>query len=239
MRVMKHAALAGGLMLVFIAGGCRTGTPAVDEPPAAEFFDETPVDAQADGAPGVGLAALPREPGVEAPPAAVLEQTYGLQPGDRVRLDVFQEPDLSGEFEVAGAGTIHHPLLGKVDVLGLTLDGVETRVRERLAADYLVDPRLTVTLLRWAQRPVIVFGEVKSPGAYDIPAGNTLYLLQLVARAGGFTDIASIDRVRIVRATGEKEESRRVKVSTLLKGGGKGDVELMPGDVVIVPKTIF
>ncbi len=182
---------------------------------------------------------LPVEPGLEPLNAAQLAQTYRLQPGDRIRLEVMREPDLSGEFDLNATGTIHHLLLGKVDLAGLTVEAAEARLHASLAADYLVDPRVTVVLLRWAQRPAIVFGEVKSPGAYDIPAGQELTLLQLIARAGGFTDIAALDRVRIVRSTGAREETRRVRVSDILRGGGRGDVSLRPGDVVIVPRTFF
>ena len=140
---------------------------------------------------------------------------------------------------MAENGTINHPLLGKVAVSGLTLDAVEQRVRDLLAKNYLVDPRVNMSLEHWAERPVIVFGEVKTPGVYEIPPGGKLSLLQLVAQAGGFTDIAASDKVRIVRPKGTGDETIRVRVSDLLKGGDPKDLDLSPGDVVIVPRSMF
>ncbi|MCE9616182.1 MAG: polysaccharide export protein [Lentisphaerae bacterium] len=177
-------------------------------------------------------------PAAAAAPAPVADG-YLVQPGDSLKIEVYQEPDISRIFKVAEAGTINHPLLGKVTVAGQSLDAVETRVRDLLAADYLVDPKVIVTLERWAERPVIVFGEVRTPGVFEIPPGEKLTLLQLVARAGGFTDIAAIDKVRIIRPAADGEETIRVRVSELLQGKDHKDVDLQPGDVMIVPRTIF
>lgn len=165
---------------------------------------------------------------------------YQVKPGDSLKIEVYQEPDITRIFLVSPAGAINHPLLGKVPVSGLSLDAVELRIHDLLAKDFLVNPKVLVTLESTADHPVIIFGEVRAPGVYNIPPGGRLTLLQLVARAGGFTDIAAIDRVRIVRPRGEEEEETiRVRVSDLLKGGDPEDLDLQPGDVITVPRTIF
>jgi protein involved in polysaccharide export with SLBB domain len=220
---IRHAAaplLVGALSL---AAGCRSV-------PGPSRVEDSALLASASSG-----AAVP----TPSPAAPAVDRTYRMNPGDSIRLEVFREPDISGVFPLSESGTIQHPLLGKVTLAGLNVEQAQTTILDLLAARYLVDPKVVVTLERWAQRPVIVFGEVSSPGSYDIPPGERIHLLQLVARAGGFTDIASVDRVRVVRARDGAEETLRVRVSKLLKGGGEGDFELMPGDVVIVPRTIF
>lgn len=242
--------MAGALLL---AAGCRSTpgrafveAPALAvEPHAAIAGDEPAQPAPAPAAPALPEPepepepVTPPAPPPEPAPAPAVDRTYRMHPGDSIRLEVFREPDISGVFPLSESGTIQHPLLGKVSLEGLNVEQAQATILDLLAARYLVDPKVVVTLERWAQRPVIVFGEVRSPGSYDIPPGERIHLLQLVARAGGFTDIASVDRVRVVRARDGAEETLRVRVSKLLKGGGAGDFELQPGDVVIVPRTIF
>jgi len=167
------------------------------------------------------------------------ESAYRVQVGDSVTIEVFQEPDISRMFTISSEGTINHPLLGKTEVTGLTIEEIESRIHDLLGADYLVDPRVIVSLSDWTGGPVVLFGEVKKPGAYSIPPGGNLTLLELIGQAGGFTEIASRNRVRIVRKRGDEEKTIKVKVSDLLKRGDKEDVALEPGDVVTVPRTLF
>jgi protein involved in polysaccharide export with SLBB domain len=165
---------------------------------------------------------------------------YLISPGDVLHVEVFREPDISGRFEVNSNGSIHHPLLGSVSVLKLSVPDAKALLTGRLAEDYLVDPNLTVSLTRSTGRPIMIFGEVRKPGAYDVESGRRETLLQIIARAGGFTDIAARDRVRIVRSLDGKEQSIRVRVTDLLRGrDGVTDIDLMPGDVITVPETFF
>jgi len=182
---------------------------------------------------GAGCTAtVPRE--------GVVTDPYRVGNGDVVHVEVYKEPDISRSYEVSSDGTINHPLLGRVEVAGLTVSQVEERLRELLARDYLVDPRVDVTLAQTSNRPIMLFGEVRGPGAYDMPVGRSVTLLQVIARAGGFTDTAARDRVRIVRVENGRERTIKVRVTDLLRGrDGVKDVELQAGDVVTVPETIF
>ena len=165
---------------------------------------------------------------------------YRIRTGALVHIEVFKEPDISVVFSVSGEGTINHPLLGKVQIAGLSIAEVESRIIELLAADYLVDPIVTVTVSNVSLRPIMLFGEVRTPGSYDFEAGQHYTLLQVIAMAGGFTDIAARDRVRIVRVIDGQEQAIKVSVNDLLHGrNGVSDIDLRAGDVVTVPETIF
>lgn len=88
---------------------------------------------------------------------------------------------------------------------------------------------------------MVLLGEVKKPGVYPLPFGASLTLLQAIAEAGGFTELASPDRVRIVRRLPDGHQTTlRVRVSDLLKSkGGKKDVPLEPNDVIMVDQVLF
>jgi protein involved in polysaccharide export with SLBB domain len=181
----------------------------------------------------IGCTSLPFDPELSL-------DVYRIRSGDLVRIEVFKEPDISVVFSVSAKGEINHPLLGKVQIAGLSIAEAESRIIELLSADYLVDPIVTVTVSNSSLRPVMLFGEVRRPGTYNIEAGKRYTLLQVIARAGGFTDIAARDRVRIVRVIEGQERVLKVRVSDLLRGrNGLSDIDLSPGDVVTVPETIF
>jgi len=168
-------------------------------------------------------------------------QEYELQAGDEIDIQVYREPDLSGTFRLKPSGKIRHPLVGSVGLGGKTVKEAEAYFAKRLAKDYLVNPRVIIKMLSTKSSQIILMGEVESPGVYPLPFGEKMTFLQAIAGAGGFTDLASPDRVRIVRgAEGDKHITIRVRVSDLL--GGKGeqkDIPLEPNDVIMVPEIIF
>jgi polysaccharide export outer membrane protein len=164
---------------------------------------------------------------------------YRIRVGDALRIEVRGESDLSGDFKVTSDGAVVLPLLGRLAVAGLTASEAERDLTAALAKDYLVDPKVHVQVTSSVLRRVIVFGEVKSPGIYEMPVGERFSLLQVIAKAGGLTDLAALDRVRIVRRSGTAEKVVKVNVSELLRGGAGDDVVLQPNDLIIVPQTVF
>ena len=130
--------------------------------------------------------------------------SYRLGSGDRVRIMIYREDDLSGEFEVDGSGAISLPLVGEVKAAGLNLREFEETVADAYRDGYLVDPRVSVEVLNY--RPFYILGEVKNPGKYPYVSGITV--LNAVAMAGGFTYRAREGKAEILRA-GEKEASKQ------------------------------
>ena len=216
--------MAGGLAALVAVSGCRT--PAALKAPR-------PVPRPAPAAATVLPPAMPV-------PASDEPERYRIHAGDVLSLQVTGEEESSGEFKVAPDGTIVHPLIGRMAVADMTVTGLESRLTTILARDYLVNPRVFLQVKSSSVRRVILFGEVKTPGVYDLPVGDRFTLLQLIARAGGFSEIAAADRVRVVRRTGGAERTFRVNVTALLKGeGGETDLELQPNDVITIPQTVF
>jgi len=166
---------------------------------------------------------------------------YVLQDGDEIDIQVYREPDLSGAFRLKPSGKIRHPLVGSVGLGGKTVKEAEVYFTKRLAKDYLVNPRVIIKILSTKSSQIILMGEVENPGVYPLPFDGGMTFLQAIAGAGGFTDLASPDRVCIVRQTeGEKNITIRVRVSDLLRGKGKQkDIPMEPNDVIMVPEIIF
>lgn len=112
-----------------------------------------------------------------------LERAYRLEIGDKVKLAVFNEDNLSGEFEVSGTGNIPVPLIGDVRARGRTLQQIRETIRRELANGYVRNPRVTLEVTNY--RPFFVHGEVKTGGQFDYRAN--LSFNDAIAMAGGFT----------------------------------------------------
>lgn len=250
------------LSVVLLAAGCLSGvtrpdaiapdlTPEMMDLPAFEIpVAGDPADGAASGiallsspTPDDAVASLTSDPPTDhtAAPDGVGD-AHLVQPFDSLRIDVFGEADISGDYPVTAEGAIRHPLLGSVPVAGMTLDQVEATLIAKLGRDYLVSPRVTVRMERSSGRQVTILGEVKKPGTYRVSPDDRLSLLRLVALAGGFTDLARVTHVRVIRDRGGEELVTRVNVSDLLRGRGQdrtADYDLMAGDIVMVPEAVW
>lgn len=155
--------------------------------------------------------------------AAQAEYTLGA--GDKLEVTVFGHTDLSGTFDVDGAGQISLPLIGQIVVLGMTAGQAETVIRERLTPDYLKNPRVSLQVLNY--RPFYIIGEVKQPGSY--PYVNGLTVIQAVALAGGFTYRAKEKKIVVQRASDPARQKRQVRQVDAV----------LPGDIIEVPERYF
>lgn len=150
---------------------------------------------------------------------------YRLGAGDRVKVTVFGHADLSGEFEVNGAGQIAMPLIRLVQVRGLTAEEAELVIAGKLSPGYLKNPRVSVSVLNY--RPFYIIGEVNNPGSY--PYVSDMTVLNAVALAGGFTYRAKKSKVSIIRADDPEEKKTVISLDTLV----------LPGDIIEVPERYF
>ncbi|WP_281648197.1 polysaccharide biosynthesis/export family protein [Parendozoicomonas sp. Alg238-R29] len=151
--------------------------------------------------------------------------TYRLNAGDMVSINVFGEEDLSVETRLTDAGTISYPFLGEVRVKGLTVGQLENLVTSKLKGDYLIDPKVNVTITEY--RKFFVRGEVKDPGGFSFEPG--LSLEKAIALAGGFTERASRKQVAVTR---EVNGTKKTVTMNL-------DRPVMPGDIVNVKESFF
>jgi polysaccharide export outer membrane protein len=173
----------------------------------------------AGGSVGQGLGTDAKSAGALAPLAPKLEN------GDKLRITVFNEQQLSGEFVVDAAGSIAFPLVGQIMVAGLDAREVEQKLSQSLSGRYLVNPKIGVEIL--SQRPFYILGEVTRAGEYPYRSG--LNVVGAIALAGGYSPRAAVHYVIIRRANGNQQQEFPVQPSTLI----------FPGDMITVPERMF
>ena len=184
-------------------------------------------------APGM-IGALAQETGSATlaahPPANLLPAgepaDYKLGSGDRVRVTVFGQQDLTGEYLVDGTGTLAFPLVGQIHAGSLTASELAQAIVSKLKPDYLKDPKVSVVVLTY--RPFYILGEVKAPGSYAYVSGMTV--ISAVALAGGFTYRAREGSFYVDR-TGRDGTKSRLDAAP--------DTSVQPGDVITVPERYF
>jgi len=150
---------------------------------------------------------------------------YQLGAGDEIRIIVYGEEDLSGEFEIDGNGKISMPLIGNVIVGGKDLNEAEGLIAELLADGYLVTPRVNLEVLNY--RPFYILGEVDKPGSY--PYVNDMTVLNAVALASGFTYRANKKKIEITRKIDGREQKVTVDITT----------QVLPGDIIRIAERFF
>jgi polysaccharide export outer membrane protein len=131
-------------------------------------------------------------------------EIYRLVPGDVVNVIVLNDQTLSGEQVIGPDGFIRLPLVGAIQAAGLTLDELTEKLRQSLSR-FIRNPRVAITLKQFpaSVRRVYVLGEVKNPGAFQLPPGINPTVFDAVALAGGFTDNADLTQVRVFRKDGQ------------------------------------
>lgn len=173
--------------------------------------------------------------------AAAANADYTLGAGDKLRITVFGEPDLSGEFEVDGTGVVALPLIGIVHAAHSTLRGFEQTLHDKLADGYLKQPRVSVEVLNY--RPFFILGEVVKPGSYPYVSGMTL--VNAVALAGGYTYRANTARVTLEHPNPQAAPNTLPNATSnpLATDEAPKPIDettpILPGDIVRVPERFF
>jgi protein involved in polysaccharide export with SLBB domain len=169
-----------------------------------------------------GLASTPPA----GQPAPVQSPDYRLGNGDKVRVTVFGQQDLTGEYFVDGSGMLAFPLIGQVRAGGLTANELEREIANKLKPNYLKNPDVSAVVLTY--RPFYIVGEVKTPGSYPYVSGMTV--INAIALAGGFTYRAKESSFYLTRQ--EKDGSKkRLDVTQ--------ETSVQPGDVITVRERYF
>jgi protein involved in polysaccharide export with SLBB domain len=174
---------------------------------------------------GVASAQTPAAPAATAAPAGLALPAYRLGVADKIRVTVFGEDKLSGDFQVGANGSVALPLIGETQAQGLTTSDLQAGITKALSGGYLNDPKVSVEVLNY--RPFYILGEVKKPGEY--PYTNSLTVLNAVATAEGFTYRADTRRVYIKRANSAAEETMPLNSATMVA----------PGDTIRVGERYF
>ncbi|MBV8061244.1 MAG: polysaccharide export protein [Alphaproteobacteria bacterium] len=149
---------------------------------------------------------------------------YQLGVGDKVHVTVFNEPDLSGDFEVSSTGVISMPLIGQVQVAQNTISQVQALITEKLSDGYMRNPKVSLEVLNY--RPFFILGEVMKPGSYNYV--NGMSVVNAVALAGGYTYRADKGDITL-KHNGTDAKAEKVDETATVN----------PGDVINVPERFF
>ncbi|WP_342641105.1 polysaccharide biosynthesis/export family protein [Rhodoligotrophos ferricapiens] len=180
-----------------------------------------PVTYQTSSTPPTTATATPASVG----PGGGAEQSYRLGSGDKLRVIVFGEEDLSGEFELDANGDFSLPLVGQIRAGGHSPRDVENLIAAKLREGYIRNPSVSVEVLNY--RPFYIHGEVKSAGEY--PYSNGLTLQSAVAKAGGYTYRANTSVAYIRRANESAERPYNLDQP----------LEILPGDTIRIAERFF
>jgi len=178
--------------------------------------------------------------GEEDLPEIPISDDYILQPLDLLQMRVFQEENMDREVRISRESTVMLPLIGLVDLAGLTIRQAEEKVTYLYDKDYLVNPQINITVLEYARRTVNVLGAVAEPGEIEFPQEEGLSLMEAISRAGGFTRLGDRRKVRLTRreASGDVVNFI-VNTDDMIEGDSAEEWPLQTGDLIFVQERIL
>ena len=222
------------LLVPLLPAKAQTGAPPPAQAPAPLQIPGVNARAAAPAAPAPDAPAPPQN-SVSAPSG------YQLSPNDQIAVEVYGEDDLRASVRLGADGSASLPLLGAVRLGGLTLAQATGRLTELYGRDYLVNPRVNVSLVGYAKQRFTVLGQVNRPGSYEMPEGAAggMDILEAVAMAGGYTRIAAPERISVRRRGPNGDQVIRVNAKRLAREAGGGGFKVQPGDTITVGESIF
>ncbi|WP_193212239.1 polysaccharide biosynthesis/export family protein [Luteolibacter marinus] len=155
-----------------------------------------------------------------------------LKANDVIRMEVFEEPDLSTQTRILKSGEVVLPLIGTVKISGLTVGDANDEIRNLYAQKYLVDPKVSLTIDEYSSDYFSVIGEVNNPGQFPMPANGKFDLSAAVASAGGLNDEADLNGVTLTRADGGTSTYSASSIPN-------SKVAIRPGDRIVVAKSPY
>jgi protein involved in polysaccharide export with SLBB domain len=193
---------------------------------AACDTDESPIVASADGEDAMAFAGGPGIPGGAARGGDAASGSYRLNPGDKMRIIVYGQNHLTGDYVLDNAGVLAFPLAGQVRASGMTPGELEQTLKSKLDPDYIRGASVSVEVA--SKRPFYIIGEVKSPGSYPYVSG--ISVLNAVALAGGYTYRARENSVYIKRTD---------KSGQIVRVPATSNTMIRPGDTIQVRERFF
>jgi polysaccharide export outer membrane protein len=168
-----------------------------------------------------------------APQGPAVNDEYRLGPGDKLRIEVYKDPQLSQSVQVRPDGKITLPLVGDLEATGNTPIELRDTITKSLK-EYVTNPTVTVIVVEALASKVYVMGEVTHPGTMELHGPTTI--LQALAMAGGFKEYANTKEVKVLRPNGDRGNIQTLKFNykDVLNGDAR-PFYLRSGDTVIVP----
>lgn len=168
--------------------------------------------------------------------APVADLSYVLRPNDSISVNVYDEPDLSGTFRILKTGQVSLKFLDLVSVDGLSVVEAQKKIANLYKEkEYLIDPKVTITVEGYAAEYVSVLGSVRSPGQVSIPVSGQIDLATAMASVGGLAEDADRNSIQLVRGSGTVGTYSIDAITT----GTAGRTPLKSGDRILVNKSRY
>ena len=171
---------------------------------------------------------------------AAVGEDYTISPGDVVTLSTFADPKGSSPgLRVSKNGMIEHPYLGAVKIAGLTASGAARKLEGLLRGDYLVNPRVTIAVISYTKITFVVLGAVNAPNTFTAPANKPITLLNAIARAGDFKDVANQRKVQLLRRVNGMNKAYTINVKEMLENANSKPIYIQDGDTIRVKESFL
>lgn len=211
--IVRGLALAGLLVVMALAGGCRSAR--IDANTVTQANMVAPVD-----------------PAGMLPATPVLGSTdYRVGPLDVLDIEVFDAKDLTRSVRVSEGGAFTMPLIGRVPAAGLTVSELEAEIARRLGENYMENPQVTVFVKEYMSQRVTVEGAVRQPGIYSLTGRTSL--LQIIAQAEGLEELANPAGIVIYRQLDGKRYAAAFDIREI-RAGRMVNPEVLGDDIVVV-----
>lgn len=193
------------------------------------------------GLTATGISSADPETGGEAAgiEGAMVSSTYRLSPYDVVDVSVYNEEDLHTRARLGSDGTVLLPLIGNIDLGGLTVSEANDAIQKRYAQGFVKDPHVLVTVLQYRRTTFSILGQVERPGIYEIPEGSHMSIVDAILMAGGFTRLAAQNNVKVKRLVKGKAKVFSVHAGAMADNPDVAPFDVEPGDVIKVNESWF
>lgn len=164
-------------------------------------------------------------------------QEYTVGEGDVLDINVYENEDLSTTVRVSTAGAIRVPLLGEIQVEGLTVSKISAKIEKLFADGYLVAPQVDVFISEHRSKKATILGQIRNPGQYELRGKITL--LEFISKAGGLTpDAGSSATIKRLSATGKQEKQIIISLQDLInRGDTSQNATILDNDSIHIPKA--
>jgi polysaccharide biosynthesis/export protein VpsN len=164
----------------------------------------------------------------------VFDERLGFD--DVVEVRVVGEPEISGDYRLGADGSVDYPYVGRIQLRGLRPGEVQQLLSEKLREGYFRNPQIIVTVKEWNSRKLAVLGQVQKPG--PIAYFPRMTIVDAIAAAGGFTEIAAKNSVSVRREAEGKVQTKSYRVADISEGRSP-NVVIFPRDVIVVEERLF
>jgi polysaccharide export outer membrane protein len=240
--IYRDRRLGIGLLIIAFSVTLAACSAPLNDNVTSAVQSQPPANAEV-GASPLTTAEVPRPIKTRASPGLVKEirslesrstpgsDGYRIGPQDVLDISVYQAPDLAKTVQVAETGTVNLPLVGEVQAGGISARELELALKAKLTKKYFQNPQVTVFIREYNSQRVTVEGSVRTPGVY--PYRGPTSLLQLVATAGGLSEVADGSDVMVFRTATGAKQAAKFDIDEI-KAGRAVDPPIVQGDVVIV-----